>query len=409
MKIWDVIIIGGGAAGFFTAINIKEKHPNKDVLILEKDKDVLKKVKISGGGRCNVTHACFEPKELVKYYPRGRKELMGPFHQFCTGDMMGWLDDKGVPTHIEEDNRVFPISNDSQSIIDCFLKAQEALGIRLNMRCRVDKIEKEDNWKLTCGSDIYYSENIVFTTGSSPKVWQLIEQQLAHTIVPPVPSLFTFNIKDARITDLMGISVPKAQVTVLGTKLEAEGPLLITHWGLSGPAILRLSAWGALDLHALKYDFIAQINWLGYENQENCFAALNKQKRTHGKKAIIKNCPYPLPKRLWESFVHHALEKSDKNWADINKKELLQLVDNLVACKLNVKGKSTFKDEFVTAGGVALEEINFKNFSSKLHENLYFAGEVLNIDAITGGFNFQAAWTGAWIISENIFKTKGAL
>ena len=402
MKIWDVIIIGGGAAGFFTAINIKGKHPEKSVLIIEKDKDILKKVKISGGGRCNVTHACFEPKELIKFYPRGSKELLGPFHQFCTGDMMGWLDDRGVPTHIEEDNRVFPVSNDSQSIIDCFLGEAKRLDVKLNTLQRLDKIEKDTHWKLTCGQENYTADNIVFTAGSNPKLWELIERDLGHTVVPPVPSLFTFNIKDERIADLMGISVPLAQVKIPGEKLEAQGPLLITHWGLSGPAILRLSAWGALQLSALKYNFKVEVNWLGYESLEDCSSKLNQYKSDHGKQSILKNCPYSLPKRLWESLVNHALQKKEKNWADINKTELQQLIQNLVACSLQVKGKSTFKDEFVTAGGVALEEVNFKTFSSKLHDNLYFAGEVLNIDAITGGFNFQAAWTGAWIISENI-------
>ena len=202
----------------------------------------------------------------------------------------------------------------------------------------------------------------------------------------------------------MGISVPLARVKVRGTKLEAEGPLLITHWGLSGPAILRISAWGALELNKMRYDFTAEINWLGYESLEDCLLTLNEQKKQHGKKAILKNCPYHLPKRLWESLTNHALQYQNKNWADINKKELNLLAENLVACTLAVKGKSTFKDEFVTAGGVILEEVNFKSFSSKKHDNLYFAGEVLNIDAITGGFNFQAAWTGSWIISENIFS-----
>ena len=405
MKIWDVIIIGGGAAGFFTALNIKGKNPEKSVLIIEKDKDVLKKVKISGGGRCNVTHACFEPRELVKFYPRGSKELLGPFHQFCTGDMMGWLDDRGVPTHIEEDNRVFPVSNDSQSIIDCFLNEAKRLDVKLNTLKRLDKIEKDGNWKLTCGQETYEGVTVVFTSGSNPKLWELIERDLGHKIIPPVPSLFTFNSKDERISDLMGISVPMASVKIPGQKLESAGPLLITHWGLSGPAILRLSAWGALQLSQLKYDFKVEVNWLAYESMEVCLATLNEQKTNHGKKSIHKNCPYNLPKRLWESLVAHALAKKEKNWADINKGELQQLALNLVACSLPVKGKSTFKDEFVTAGGIALEEINFKNFSSKLHDNLYFAGEVLNIDAITGGFNFQAAWTGSWIVSENIFNT----
>jgi len=406
MKTWDVIIIGGGAAGFFTAINIKEKHPEKSVLIIEKDKDVLKKVKISGGGRCNVTHACFEPKDLVKFYPRGSKELLGPFHQFCTGDMMGWLEDRGVPTHIEEDNRVFPVSNDSQSIIDCFFKEVKRLDIKLNTLQRLDKIEKADtHWNLTCGQETHTCKNVVFTAGSNPKLWELIERDLGHTIVPPVPSLFTFNIKDERITDLMGISVPLAQVKIPTQKLEAQGPLLITHWGLSGPAILRLSAWGALELSQVKHNFTVEVNWLGHEHLEDCTSKLNQYKSNHGKQSVIKNCPYALPKRLWESLVNHALLKKEKNWGDINKTELLQLIQNLVACSLQVKGKSTFKDEFVTAGGISLEEVNFKNFGSKLHENLFFAGEVLNIDAITGGFNFQAAWTGSWIVSKNIFNT----
>jgi len=403
MKLWDIIIIGGGAAGFFTAINIKGKYPEKSILIIEKGKELLKKVKISGGGRCNVTHACFEPKELVKFYPRGRKELLGPFHTFCTGDMMGWLDDRGVATKIEEDNRVFPASNESQSIIDCFMGEAEKLGVKISTLTRLDKLEKKENWELQCGDKTFYTDKVVFTTGSNPKMWQLIARDLGLKIIAPVPSLFTFNIKDERITNLMGISVPYATVKVKTKKLEASGPLLITHWGLSGPAILRLSAWGALELNAVKYNFEAEVNWLGKENLENCKEDLLQQKTTNGKKAVLKNCPFQLPKRLWESLVKHALNGKEKNWADISKKELHQLAINIVACPLNVKGKSTFKDEFVTAGGVSLEEINFKNFSSKLHPNIYFAGEVLNIDAITGGFNFQAAWTGGWMISEGIY------
>ena len=403
MKLWDIIIIGGGAAGFFTAINIKGKHPEKSVLIIEKDKDLLKKVKISGGGRCNVTHACFEPKELAKFYPRGSKELLGPFHTFCTGDMMGWLDDRGVPTKIEEDNRVFPTSNESQSIIDCFMGEAENLGVKISTLTRLDKVEKKENWELTCGSNTFHTVNLIFTSGSNPKIWQLIERDLGHKVIPPVPSLFTFNIKDERIADLMGISVPLASVKVRGEKLKSQGPLLITHWGLSGPAILRLSAWGALQLNAVKYNFIAEVNWLGHESLNDCTETLQDQKTENGKKSVLKNCPYNLPKRLWESLAKHALGGKEKNWADINKKELQQLAINLAACPLQVKGKSTFKDEFVTAGGIALEEVNFKNFSSKLHNNLYFAGEVLNVDAITGGFNFQAAWTGSWMISEGVF------
>ena len=402
MKLWDAIIVGGGAAGFFAAINLKERHPNKDVLIIEKDKDLLKKVKISGGGRCNVTHACFEPKELAKFYPRGSKELLGPFHQFCTGDMMGWLDDRGIPTKIEDDNRVFPASNSSQSIIDCFMNESKRLGIKINIRTRLDQIVKEENWKLHCGEDIYFAKNLIFTSGSNPKLWQVLARDLGHNIIAPVPSLFTFNTKDSRIQDLMGISVPLAQVKVRGANLESQGPLLITHWGLSGPAVLKLSAWGALALHQLKYRFTIEVNWLGFVNVEECKEALQAYKKENGRKSVVKNSTYPIPKRLWESFVLDAVNNKDKNWGDLNKQEISKLAENLVQCAIEVNGKSTFKDEFVTAGGIELSEINFKSFSSKLHDNLYFAGEVINIDAITGGFNFQAAWTGAWIIAQSI-------
>lgn len=399
---WDTIIIGGGAAGFFTAINLKERVPDHRVLILEKSKDLLKKVEISGGGRCNVTHACFEPRELAKHYPRGEQELLGPFHQFCTGDMMGWLDDRGVPTKIEEDNRVFPESNSSQTIIDCFLSNADNLGIKINLHQRLDSIHFDKHWYLQCGEHRYETKHVVFATGSSPQVWQVIERDLGHQIVPPVPSLFTFNCKDKRIESLMGISVPYAQVKVKEEKLQSDGPLLITHWGFSGPAILKLSAWGALRLNERKYQFDIQVNWLGKLSTDACKEELLLAKKEESKKMIRKNPLFDLPKRLWESLVTHVLSKPDKNWADINKVELNNLALELTAAVFSIKGKSTFKDEFVTAGGVELSEVNFKHFESKLHPKLYFAGEVLNIDAITGGFNFQAAWTGGWIIANSI-------
>ena len=403
--IWNTIIIGGGAAGFFTAINLKEQAPNHRVLILEKGKELLKKVAISGGGRCNVTHACFEPRELVKHYPRGEQELRGPFHQFCTGDMMGWLDDRGVPTKIEEDNRVFPASNSSQSIIDCFMDYANKLDLKINLHQRLDSIHFNKHWHLLCGEHSYEAEHVVFATGSSPQVWQVIERDLGHRIISPVPSLFTFNCKDTRIESLMGLSVPHAQVKVKNEKLISEGPLLITHWGFSGPAILKLSAWGALQLNKINYQFDIQINWLGHISPEACIDELVRSKNAESKKMIRKNPLFDLPKRLWENLVLHALDKSDKNWADISKAEIQKLRDELTAGSYSIKGKSTFKDEFVTAGGVELSEINFKRFESKLHPRLYFAGEVLNIDAITGGFNFQAAWTGAWIIAKSIAQS----
>ncbi|MCD8528849.1 MAG: NAD(P)/FAD-dependent oxidoreductase [Chitinophagales bacterium] len=400
--VWDIIIIGGGAAGFFAAINCKEKHPEKSVLIIEKDKDVLKKVKISGGGRCNVTHACFEPKELVKFYPRGGKELLSPFHRFCTGDIMAWLDERGVPTKIEEDNRVFPASNESQSIIDCFMQQVKHLGIKINNGLRLDKIEKAGHWILHCGTEKYECENLIICSGSQPKVWEMIQRDLGHTIIAPIPSLFTFNIKDPRIENLMGISVEHATVKIPNIKMEQQGALLITHWGLSGPAVLKLSAVAARELHALKYQFRVQVNWLGFETFNTCLELLQAFKQNNGKNALHKKQAYIIPKRLWENLSNHATKNIAKNWGDVTKQELNTLAQNLTECTFGVTGKSTFKDEFVTAGGVDLKEMDFKTFSSKLHPNLYFAGEVLNIDALTGGFNFQAAWTGAWVVSESV-------
>lgn len=402
MKTWDIIIVGGGAGGFFTAINFKEQNLYKSVLILEKDKDVLKKVKISGGGRCNVTHACFIPKDLSKFYPRGEKELIGPFNQFCTGDMMAWLDERGVPTKIEEDNRVFPESNSSQTIIDLFLNETEKLGIKLNTRTRLDKINKEDNhWHLICGNDDYYCHKLVLATGSSPKVWELIKRDLELSIIDPVPSLFTFNIKDASLNELMGISVPHAQIEIQDTKLKSEGPLLITHWGLSGPAVLKLSAWGAVELNRLKYNFSVVVNWLGNTTYEDCVAILKQFKENNTKKTLAQH-PFDFSKRLWNYFIESISIDSKMQWSNLSNKTLISLAEKLCKGTFEVKGKSTFKDEFVTAGGVDLKEIDFKKFESKKHSNLFFVGEVLNIDAITGGFNFQAAWTGGYIVAKNM-------
>lgn len=402
MKIWDIIIVGGGAGGFFTAINYKEQNPDKSVLILEKDKDVLKKVKISGGGRCNVTHACFIPKDLSKFYPRGEKELIGPFNQFCTGDMMAWLDERGVPTKIEEDNRVFPESNSSQSIIDLFLNEAEKLDIKLNTKTRLDKINKQiGQWHLVCGSTDYYSRKLVLATGSSPKVWELLKRDLALNIIEPVPSLFTFNIKDVSLNELMGISVPHAHIEIKNTKLTSEGPLLITHWGLSGPAVLKLSAWGARDLYGVKYNFTININWLGSISYEDCVAKLKNYKEQNTKKSLAQH-PFDFPKRLWNYFLASTEINAEMQWSNLSNKSLNNLAEKLCKGSFDVKGKSTFKDEFVTAGGVDLKEIDFKKFESKQHSNLFFVGEVLNIDAITGGFNFQAAWTGGYIVAKSI-------
>jgi len=398
---FDIIIVGGGAAGFFTAINIVEKNPKLKVAILERGKNVLEKVRISGGGRCNVTHACFEPNELVKFYPRGEKELRGPFHQFCSGDTMEWFEKHGVELKIEADGRMFPVSNSSQTIIDCFLNATLKLGIPVLTGQSVQSIFKKDNfWKIETQNENYLAEKLILATGSNPKIWELL-QTFGHAIVSPVPSLFTFNIKDARIKELPGVA---AQVTVKvkDSKLTSTGPLLITHWGMSGPAILKLSAWGARILHDKNYQFTIFVNWLNDLDAEDVEKILKDLKIEHAKKAVSKKSPFEFPNRLWESIVLASGIDIETKWADLSKTQLQNLTNQLTNATFQVNGKSTFKEEFVTAGGINLKEINFKTMESKLHQNLYFAGEIANIDAITGGFNFQNAWTSGFILAEAI-------
>lgn len=398
---YDILIVGGGAAGFFTAINIVEKNPKLKVAILERGKEVLSKVRVSGGGRCNVTHACFVPNDLVKFYPRGEKELRGPFHQFCSGDTIEWFEKHDVELKIEEDGRMFPISDSSQTIIDCFLTATQKLGIDILTGQSVQSLYKGENyWKVETTNETYSCQRIVMTTGSNPKIWEMLTE-IGHSIVPAVPSLFTFNIKDKRIKDLMGLSA-FASVKVKNTKLSASGPLLITHWGMSGPGILRLSAWGARELFDKNYQFVIQVNWLNDLTFEETIEKLKELKQEHSKKAVSKKSPFEFPNRLWESLVLASEISEETKWADLSKNQLTNLANQLTNGEFQVNGKSTFKEEFVTAGGIDLKEINFKTMESKLHQNLYFAGEILNIDAITGGFNFQNAWTGGFIVANSI-------
>ena len=396
------VIIGGGAAGFFAAINAGEMNPELEVIILEGSNNVLQKVKVSGGGRCNLTHACFTPNELVEFYPRGKKELLGPFHQFMTGDTMEWFENRGVSLKIEDDNRVFPDSNSSQTIVDCFLESAKNAGVKVQTSTRVESIAKsEENFVVKTNSEEFIADYLLVASGSNSKVWNMIEG-LGHSVIEPVPSLFTFNIFDNRIKEIPGISVPKATVKVLNSKLEAQGPLLITHWGLSGPSILKLSAWGALELYQKGYSFEIEVNWLS-TNPETVLNILKSIKKEQSKKQVIVRSVFAeIPKRLWEQFVIAAQISSNAQWAQLSNKDLENLTTQLSKNKFKVSGKSTFKEEFVTAGGVNLKEINFKRYESKLYKNLFFAGEVLNIDAITGGFNFQNAWTGGWVVANSI-------
>ena len=400
------IIVGGGAAGFFAAIAIAGARPGEQVTILERGRTVLDKVRISGGGRCNVTHSCWEPRELVKFYPRGGRELLGPFHKFACGDTMAWFADRGVDLKIEEDGRVFPVSDSSQTIIDCLLGEARRLGVRVVTTARVkgvtppDPAKAADGWKVSTATATYRADRLVVTTGSNPAVWQLLAG-LGHTIVPPVPSLFALTVNDPALRALAGIGLDWAQVHVAGDRLKAEGPLLITHKGLSGPAVLRLSAWGARQLHPLKYDFELSVNWLARRGEE-VTDELVAWRSEAARRQIGSRAPVALPARLWQYLVEVAGVDGEQQWAQLSKRQMTALVAALTDSRYRVTGKATNKEEFTTAGGVDLREIDFRTFQSTIHPGLYLAGEVLDIDAITGGFNFQAAWTGGYLIGQAV-------
>jgi len=399
----DVVIVGGGAAGFFAAINIAEQNPKLEVIILERGKEGLAKVKVSGGGRCNVTHAEYIPSELVQNYPRGEKELLGPFHQFMTGDTLEWFKKRGVELKTEEDGRMFPVSNTSKTIVDCFLNEAKKHQVEVLYNHSVKSIQNKNNlWQIETSQEEFTCEKLLIATGSNPKIWNLLEN-LGHSISQPVPSLFTFNINDERIKEIPGVVAPNVEVHVVDSELYSKGPLLITHWGMSAPAILKLSAFGALELAKRDYEFQIKINFI-IKSFDDCLESLKILKHDLAKKTVFKSAQFELPKRLWQQLVLASGMDSDTRWADIKKLQLEALANQLTQAIFKIDGKSTFKEEFVTAGGIDLKEVNFKTFESKLLKNLYFAGEVLNIDAVTGGFNFQNAWTSAYISAKHISK-----
>jgi len=401
----DIIVIGGGAAGFFAAINTAQLNTNCSVTLLEKSSKLLSKVRVSGGGRCNVTHACFDNNLLIKHYPRGEKELRNVFSRFTTQDTINWFNQRGVELKTEEDGRMFPVSNNSETIVNCLLNEADKANVKIKLNVDIEEIKKKENKfrLLAKGGGEFICDKLIIATGGNSKqeAYNWLEK-LGHTIIKPIPSLFTFNIPNNSITQLMGISVPQAKVKIATTKLETEGPLLITHWGLSGPAILKASAWGARILSDFNYSFTTLVNWIPKYSEEKLRIEFENQRKENASKLILNNCPIELPKRLWEHFVNKTNIEHTVRWADLTKKQNNVLINILLNDEYKVQGKTTFKEEFVTCGGINLKEIDFTNMQSKIVPNLYFAGEVIDVDGITGGFNFQNAWSTAWITAKNI-------
>ncbi len=396
----DIAIIGGGAAGFFTAINTAALNPKLKIVILERGKEVLSKVRISGGGRCNVTHDCMDQRELVKNYPRGEKELLGPFSKFGPKQTIEWFESRGVSLKTEADGRMFPISNKSQTIIDCFLSECKKHNIGIETGVVVKDIQKTDEgFEIATTTQPIQASKVVVAAGSSVKVWEIL-RNLGHDIIDPIPSLFTFNVVEKEITALAGIS-KQVSVSIPQLKLKQTGNLLITHWGFSGPAVLKLSAIAARELAKLEYRFEIKIDWL---NQDSNVFDYESELRTllleHHKKTIVNTNLYGFSNRHWLLLLEKTGIPQQKKIAELNKKDYRTLATVLRSDAYQINGKSTFKEEFVTAGGVSLKDINFKEFSSKKTKNLFIVGECLDIDAVTGGFNFQNAWTGGFLAAQ---------
>lgn len=400
-----LVVIGGGAAGFFCAINAAECHPGLEVVLLEKTRKVLSKVRISGGGRCNVTQACSSISEMIKAYPRGSRFLKKAFHQFFTNDTMAWFENRGVSLKVEPDGRMFPVTDSSQTIIDCLLREAEKNNVQLRMGQAVEAILPEgEGFRLPIkNSETLWADYVCVACGGFPKLTQFDWlASLGLEIVPPVPSLFTFNLPKHPITQLMGISVPEVTIRLAHAKLQAEGPILITHWGLSGPAVLKLSALAAPWLHQQNYEFSVQVNWVPEYHEESLRQFICEYRETNGKQKISNKNPFNLAHRLWNYLLEEVGINHDINWADLKAKEQNLLILTLCRQHFDVSGKTTFKEEFVTAGGIALSEINGHTMASKKWPNLFFAGEILDIDGLTGGYNFQNAWTTAIIAARNL-------
>ena len=400
-----LVVIGGGAAGFFCAVNAARMNPALKVTIIEKTNKLLSKVKVSGGGRCNVTHACFDIAEMSKRYPRGQNFVKKTFHQFFTTDTINWFEERAVKLKTEEDGRMFPVSDSSQTIIDCLLKEVTRYKVNIQLKSEVRSMKYENEIFLIELSDfrLLTSDFVCIASGGYPKS-EMFDwlKELGHTIEEPVPSLFTFNLPGHPITKMMGISVEKAKVKIKNEKLEEEGPLLITHWGLSGPAVLRLSAWGARQLAICSWQFTIAVNWLPEFNEQSLREKFLQVRNTNASQKIFGKNVFGLPNRLWDFLAEQAGVTNEMRWADLPTPIQNKFIKNLYSYECEVKGKTTFKEEFVTAGGIKLSEVDANTMMSKKVPDLFFAGEVLDVDGITGGFNFQQAWTSGWIAAKSI-------
>jgi predicted Rossmann fold flavoprotein len=405
-----LVVIGGGAAGFFCAVNAARLNPAIKVILLEKTSKLLSKVRISGGGRCNVTHALFDRVEMSKRYPRGQHFVKKTFHQFFTTDTIQWFEERGVKIKAEKDGRMFPITDSSQTIIDCLLHEANKYGVEIRMNYEVKSIATDHSPFILQGSipPVLKADYICIASGGYPKA-SMFEwlKALGHTVADPVPSLFTFNLPKHPITELMGVSVERARVKIEGSKLAEEGPLLITHWGLSGPAVLRLSAWGARELAAKAYDFKVHLNWVPEYSEQTLKEQLLSARFMQPSKKLVNHNFVQLPNRLWQFLLTASGIGEEQRFADLPAKAENALIRNLVDYTVDVRGKTTFKEEFVTAGGINLGEVDANTMMSKKVPNLFFAGEILDVDGITGGFNFQHAWTSGWIAAGNIAKVAG--
>ena len=404
---FDVIVIGGGAAGFFGAIQAAEMNPKLRILILEKTTKLLSKVRISGGGRCNVTHYCFESTELSHHYPRGQKLLKSLFREYQAKDVVNWFEERGVRLKTEDDGRMFPTTDNSETIINCFLELAEEYGIRIETGTAAKQILAIDGGYDVAieGGGKFTGKKILIALGGhpNPTAYECIKK-LGHTVTPLIPSLFTFNDSEKTFNNLMGVSVPNGVVRIAGTKLLQKGPILITHWGLSGPAVIKLSSWAAEYLHEKRYEFTVLVSWIGEVQEEVVRKALLDYKLAHKKRKIHSYPLYELPQRLWLQLCTLAEIAEDKIWDELPQRNLNKLLELLIRCSFNIKGKTTFKEEFVTCGGVDLGEVNPETMESKKLKNIFFAGEVLHVDGETGGFNFQAAWTTAYVAAKNLSK-----